>query len=119
MGTTSHPGAHLLVSAAHASALLRGSLLAVIAMAGALVSVVSVVSTEGSPALVGVSLALGMVMVCAWSAALRAAGRTSAMAVRARVRARGASGHVDAASAYWCAVPVPRRPRLPRAPGRG
>lgn len=33
-------------------------------------------------------------------------------------RTGGASEHVDAPTAYWCAVPVPRRPAQPRAPGQ-
>ncbi len=30
----------------------------------------------------------------------------------------GASGHVEASTAYWCAVPTPRLPARPRAPGQ-
>ena len=36
----------------------------------------------------------------------------------ARVRSDRAGGHVEAPTAYWCAVAAPSRPQRPRAPGR-
>jgi hypothetical protein len=35
-----------------------------------------------------------------------------------RVRSDRAGGHVEAPTAYWCAVAAPSRPQRPRAPGR-
>lgn len=43
----------------------------------------------------------------------------SAWVVRTvRRPAAGASARVEAATAYWCAVPTPRLPARPRAPGQ-
>ncbi len=36
-----------------------------------------------------------------------------------RCTSGGASGHVEAPTAYWCAVPTPALPARPRAPGQG
>lgn len=66
----------------------------------------------------GGELVLAVAMVTALTTALVAVSRTAAPVVRVPTAATGASGHIQASTAYWCAVTAPRRPQRPRAPGR-
>lgn len=89
--------------------------------------------TQPTPTLTALFLTLGLllttavgghVMLTAVAAAaaltaLAAAVRSAAAPGPVRVQSRSAVGHVDASTAYWCALPVPVRPHRPRAPGRG
>ncbi|MDN5765288.1 MAG: hypothetical protein L0H96_07985 [Humibacillus sp.] len=66
----------------------------------------------------GVELVLAVAVVSALTTSLLAISRTASPVVRAQTAATGASGHIEASTAYWCAVTAPRRPQRPRAPGR-
>ena len=61
---------------------------------------------------------LAAAAVAAMAAVLSSAGRVARAVRELPSRTGGASGHVDAPTAYWCAVQVPRRPAQPRAPGQ-
>ncbi|WP_295697298.1 hypothetical protein [Lapillicoccus sp.] len=56
--------------------------------------------------------------VAALAVVLSSAGHVARPFPALPSRTGGASGHVDAPTAYWCAVQVPRRPAQPRAPGQ-
>lgn len=93
---------------------------AVLALFAALATVFALVGvTKGGPdTTVVAAMLLGAAMLWSGSTSMRFAGRQASPAARMPVPSRGCSGHVEAPSAYWCAVPTPARPRLPRAPGQ-
>lgn len=62
---------------------------------------------------------LAVVAAAALSVAFASAVRLASTPRPARLRSRSAVGHVDAPTAYWCALAVPVRPQRPRAPGQG
>lgn len=61
---------------------------------------------------------LAAAAVAALAAVLTRTGHLASARLQTSLRASGASGHVAAPTAYWCAVSVPHRPARPRAPGR-
>ena len=62
--------------------------------------------------------ALLITAVAALAVVLSSVGRVARAIPDLPSQAGGASGHVDAPTAYWCAVQVLRRPAQPRAPGQ-
>lgn len=61
---------------------------------------------------------LAAAVVAALSLALGGSLRQGYVAPARRPATNGIGERVETATAYWCAVPVPSRPRQPRAPGR-
>lgn len=61
---------------------------------------------------------LAVAAVAALTVALAANGQVAWTIVPVRARVAGACGHVEAPTAYWCAVQPPSRPQRARAPGR-
>lgn len=89
-------------------------------LVGALLSTTTLIGVTGGPheaALLATTL-LGAALLVASSGRLHTTGRRARLALPTPTPGRGYSGHVEAPSAYWCAVRVSARPRLPRAPGR-
>lgn len=77
-----------------------------------LLSALTLGGTSG-PALIAAATAAALVVV------LTSTGHVAWTAGRVLAGAGGASGHIEAPSAYWCALPVSHQPQRPRAPGRG
>lgn len=105
---------HIRVTFAHAR-------VAAVFLVGALVATAALVGVTGGAnetALLA-SMLLGAALLVAGSGSVALAGRRAGGTLRMPLPSRGCSGHVEAPSAYWCVVPAPARPRLPRAPGRG
>ena len=94
---------------------LLAALLAAVAMllVSLLPSAVADPSTAGAPAALTAVAVLVALAVVARRPAL------APLVARYRPSGTGAGDEVEAPSAYWCAVPVPRRPSRPRAPGLG
>ncbi|OFE16674.1 hypothetical protein BA895_03590 [Humibacillus sp. DSM 29435] len=67
----------------------------------------------------GQHLVLAVAVATALTTLLLASGRTASPAVPVRTATTGASGHIEASTAYWCAVAAHRRPQRPRAPEQG
>ena len=67
----------------------------------------------------GENLVLAVALATALATTLLSNARTASPMVRVQTASTGASGHVEASTAYWCALAAPRRPLRPRAPGQG
>lgn len=91
----------------------------VVAMVIAMASVLGV-SAVGSTPGGGEQLVLAVAVVTALTTSLFCISRTPSAGMRLQKTATtGASGHIEAPTAYWCALAAPRRPQRPRAPGQG
>ncbi len=90
-------------------------LLCACAVAVTLIVTAVVGAAGGTPG--GQHLVLALAVAIVLTTALLSSARTASPVVRVRTAATGASGHIDASTAYWCALAAPRRPQRPRAPG--
>lgn len=103
----------------HRSAAPGRAFTAACAVAVMLTVTVSVVmgAVGGTPG--GGELVLAVAVMTALTTSLLAVSRTASPVVRVQTPSTGASGHIEAPTAYWCALAAPRRPQRPRAPGLG
>ena len=67
----------------------------------------------------GQHLVLAVAVATVITTSLLSSGRAASSVVRVPTASTGASGHIEAATAYWCALAAPRRPQRPRAPEQG
>lgn len=96
----------------------------VVAVAATVIVTVTVIITVimgavgGTPG-GGQHLVVAVAVATAITTSLLSSARTASPVMRVRTASTGASGHIEASTAYWCALAVPRRPQRPRAPGQG
>ena len=82
------------------------------------IAVIVAMGAVGGAAGGGEPLVLAVAVMATLTTAALSATHAVPPARRVQSPSRGASGHVEASTAYWCALSAPRRPQRPRAPGR-
>ena len=96
--------------------LLSGTDRALLAVCAGLVALT--VFMGGAGTLGGAELLLAVTVAAALATSLLCTARAASPVLLGQAASSGASGHVEAPTAYWCALRAPRAPRRPRAPGR-